>query len=192
MSADPARRRSAAVSHEHTFEAIYRGHHDFVWRVLFGLGVRPEQLDDATQETFVIVYRRLDCYDRSLPLRSWLFGIARNVSRKQRTRKLSDRRWLELVEEPVSLEVDPWGRVLQGEAARIVQSALDDMDETQRHVFVAMEIEGLSAPELARSLGISVNTIYSRLRLARRKFDKMIASVRCDGSPHAGGTRTCG
>src|SRR5690606_18000792 len=44
------------------------------------------------------------------------------------------------------------------------------LEEPRRAVFVLTEIEGMTAPEIAEALGCNVNTVYSRLRTARRRF----------------------
>ena len=41
------------------FEVVYDQYFDFAWRNLRRLGVPPAQLDDAVQDTFVVVHRRL-------------------------------------------------------------------------------------------------------------------------------------
>jgi RNA polymerase sigma-70 factor (ECF subfamily) len=58
----------------------------------------------------------------------------------------------------------------QSEVRATVLAALDTLDQDKREVFVAIEIEGHSGPEVAEALGASVNTVYSRLRLARDEF----------------------
>jgi RNA polymerase sigma-70 factor, ECF subfamily len=56
------------------------------------------------------------------------------------------------------------------EAARTVNAILSTMLEEQREVFVLAELEQLSAPEIAEALDVKLNTVYSRLRLAREAF----------------------
>jgi RNA polymerase sigma-70 factor (ECF subfamily) len=45
-------------------------------------------------------------------------------------------------------------------------------------VFVLADVEGMTGPEIADALGIAVNTVYSRLRLARRDFERALARYR--------------
>jgi len=42
-------------------------------------------------------------------------------------------------------------------------------------VFFLSDIEGLTAPEIAAALGVKLNTVYGRLRLARKRFEKVVA-----------------
>ena len=56
-----------------------------------------------------------------------------------------------------------------------VREFLDGLDEDQRMAFVLADIEGLRAAEIAEAVGAGVNTVYSRLRLAREKFNRYVA-----------------
>jgi len=64
------------------------------------------------------------------------------------------------------------------EAARLVDRFLERLNENQRDVFVLAELEQLTAPEIATVLGAPLNTVYSRLRLARLEFAKAVARHR--------------
>src|SRR6188768_1503057 len=67
-----------------SFDSAYEEHFTFVWRCLRSLGVTRAQLDDAAQEVFLVVHRRLDTFEGSSSLRGWLFGIVRHVAFNQR------------------------------------------------------------------------------------------------------------
>ena len=151
------------------FRELFDDHHDFVWRSLVHLGVPPSFADDALQEVFVVVHRRLDTYDSGAsPMRAWLWGIARNVAHNQkRSLGREARRLSELAAEPreradTSLERAP--------ELHVVREVLLEMDPTLRDVLVLADVEGFTAPEIASALGANVNTIYSRLRIARDRF----------------------
>src|SRR5689334_16903611 len=66
------------------FAAVYQAHFAFVWRCLRGLGVPQAALDDAAQEVFVVVHRRLPEFRGESSLRTWLYAIVRNVAANQR------------------------------------------------------------------------------------------------------------
>ncbi|MCA9695101.1 MAG: RNA polymerase sigma factor [Myxococcales bacterium] len=163
------------------FARAYREHHDRVWRCLAALGVPEAAIDDATQDVFVIAYRRLPDYDGRAPLRAWLYGIARNVALKRRDRDRKRGR-LALVHatetgarEPAAL---PDEQVARSQAVSVVESCLERLDDDKRAVFVLAELEGLRAPEIADALGIKLNTVYSRLRAARAEFNRAVARLR--------------
>jgi RNA polymerase sigma-70 factor (ECF subfamily) len=60
---------------------------------------------------------------------------------------------------------------------------LDRLDEDRRVVMLLVELEGMSVPEVAELVGDNVNTIYSRLRLARRDFERMARAELGGGAP---------
>ncbi len=165
------------------FARIYREHHDRVWRCLAALGVPDPALDDATQDVFVIAFRRIERYDGRAPVRAWLYGIARNIALKHRDRarkRARDR--LRLVS---AARVDrdpplpsPDEHVARQQAASLVEACLERLNEDKRAVFVLAEIEGLRAPEIAEALGLKLNTVYSRLRAARALFNRELARRR--------------
>ena len=58
---------------------------------------------------------------------------------------------------------------------RVLQKLLDELDDDRRAVFVLAELEQMSAPDIADALGVNVNTVYARLRAARRDFEQGVA-----------------
>jgi RNA polymerase sigma-70 factor (ECF subfamily) len=161
---------AASCGEADRFSAVYGEHFGFVWRSLRALGVPAAATDDAAQDVFIVVHRRLDDYDARAPMRAWLFGIARNVARRHRERAQRDP-GLHLVGEGRALDDTMQLR----EAATLVERFLDSLDDDQRAVFVLAQLEGLTAPEIAEALGVNPNTVYSRLRAARVKFERVVA-----------------
>jgi RNA polymerase sigma-70 factor (ECF subfamily) len=157
------------------FEAIYGEHFAFVWRCLRGLGVPEAGLDDAAQDVFVIVHRRLSEFRGESTLRTWLYAIVRNVASNARR---SQRRKGELAELPVDAAAsagDPLQSAQDRQAARFVQSFLEGVGDKKRELFVLAVIEQMSVPEVAEALGIPLNTAYTRLRSVRADFQAALA-----------------
>lgn len=176
---EPAGARSERAARS-AFVALFREHHDAVRRCLRALGVAPAQVDDATQDVFLTVHRRLDDFDPAGSMRAWIYGIARKVALKYRDRhRRRAQGELHLVAAAV---VDEPRRADEGlaqrEAAAVVDRCLDALDPDRRAVFVLAELEGLSAPEIAEALGVKLNTVYSRLRSARARFEAALARDR--------------
>jgi RNA polymerase sigma-70 factor (ECF subfamily) len=140
-----------------------------MWRTLRRLGVLPAQLDDAAQDVFVIVHRRLPQFD-GRSLRGWLYAIAVRVASDYR-RGAAQRRTLPLSETMVDPAPDPARASELADAVRLLHELLAELDEPKRTVFVLGELEELSAPEIAEALGENLNAVYSRLRAARARFD---------------------
>jgi RNA polymerase sigma-70 factor, ECF subfamily len=60
----------------------------------------------------------------------------------------------------------------------VLYSMLDALDDEQREVFVMAELEGMQGTEIAEATGVNLNTVYARLRAARREFDQAVARMR--------------
>ncbi len=159
---------------------VYRAHFGFVWRTLLRLGVPRANVDDVAQDVFLVVRRRLDDYDPGRSLAAWLFGITRRVASEYRRSTGRAGRRLDLLPPPPPTEPADRGAEL-GEAAELVRRFLNELDEDHRMVFVLSEIEGLSGTEIAAALAINRNTIYTRLRKGRSRFEAAIARAQAGG-----------
>jgi RNA polymerase sigma-70 factor (ECF subfamily) len=158
------------------FATVYESYFSFVWRSARRLGVDEAQADDVVQEIFVVVHRQLAAFEQRSSIKTWLFGITLNVVRAHR-RSLRTRPLHALTPGcPVDPETlsdgadGPHEAAIKAEAARLVDRLLEGLDDDKRAVFILTELEQLSAPEIASVLEIPVNTVYSRLRLARQDF----------------------
>lgn len=161
------------------FRAVYEEHFDFVWRTLQRLGVREADVPDALQETFLVVFRRLDEFEGRAKMTTWLFRICLRVARdRQRLahhrREVLDEQALDGCADESS---DVARQVERREEGAQLEAALARMDLDQRAVFTLFELEGLSGDEIADTLQIPLGTVYSRLRLGREAFRKAFQRV---------------
>ena len=69
------------------------------------------------------------------------------------------------------------------EARDVVLRALEALDFDRRTVIVMHDLEGFDAPEIAAQLGALLNTVYSRLRLARADFRAAVEVLQSKGGP---------
>lgn len=157
------------------FDVVYAEHFAFVWRSLARLGVDEAALDDAAQEVFVVVHRRLGGFEGRSAVKTWLFGIAMRVAKDYR-------RWVRRKggAEPLPVALidggaSPFETSERAEAVRLLHELLSQLDEKKRVVFVLSELEQMSAPEIAETLGANLNTVYSRIRVARQEFERVLA-----------------
>ena len=159
-------------------ESIYREHYDFVRRTLRYLGVPESRVLDAVQDVFLVVLRRLKAFEGRSAIQTWLFGIALRVAHGDRRR---NGRVIppELAILRLSwVEGGPDDAVARRQAADLLAGLLLQLDDDQRAVFVLSEVEQFSAPEIAKALDVKINTVYSRLRLGRKKFERALARYR--------------
>jgi RNA polymerase sigma-70 factor (ECF subfamily) len=152
---------------------VYEAHFRYVWRCLRSLGVREAQLDDALQDVFIVVQRRLPDFDGRVALSTWLYAIALRVARKARERSRRDALKAgadaESDEAPAP-HADAEAALQHSQRLLLARAALESLDDDKREVFVLAHVEQMSAPEMARVIGVPLNTVYSRLRAARQAF----------------------
>lgn len=147
----------------------YRQYFQYVWALLGRLGVPEASLEDVTQEVFLVLHRRRGEFRQDSSVRTWLHGIALHVARRHRAKL--DRRRRKAEELPPGLPPPtPEAEVGQRLALQRLDHLLGQLGDEQREVFVLAEIAELRAPEIAELLGVKLNTVYSRLRLARRRL----------------------
>lgn len=188
---EPNPAESKAQGHA-SFAAAFRANYPLVHRMLRTYGVEEALLDDAAQDVFVIVHRRWDDYDGQRAFRSWLLGIVRKVaSGYRRSGRRLRARLDRLSSPPPSPSIE--ARVAQREELERIELFIAQLGARHSEVFVLAELEGLSAPEIAEILGLKLNTVYSRLRVARERFRVSVArDQERDGTGHgtqAGGKR---
>jgi len=161
-----------------SFDQVYAEYFDLVYRSLRRLGVSAAALDDAAQDVFLVVHRRLGEFEARSSMRTWIYGIALRTAANYR-RTAARRRTDPLPPDlPGQASHLPEALTEAAQAARLVQALLEGMDEDRRTVFVLAELEQLTAPEISALVGANLNTVYSRLRLARREFQGALAAHR--------------
>jgi RNA polymerase sigma-70 factor (ECF subfamily) len=148
--------------------AIFREQIGFVWRSLRSFGLPEDDLEDAAQEVFMVVHKRLGSWDGH-KLREWLFSIAQRVASNHRKRIHVRRVHAEKVERsgapPLS---DASASSLEArETLRQLEGALAELDEDKRTVFVLYEVEQLTMSEVASVVNVPLKTAYARLYAAR-------------------------
>jgi RNA polymerase sigma-70 factor, ECF subfamily len=165
------------------FTALYERYVDFVWRSVRLLGVVPEMVDDAVQDVFLVAHRRFADFEARSTPKTWLFAIALRVVHDHRR---SRRRRMRLLEQAKRVERSPsrtpFDDVAGAQARATLLAALQRLPEEQRAVFMLTELEEMSAPEIAAALGVNLNTVYSRLRAARRDVADVLRSLSRGGA----------
>ena len=153
--------------------AIYAEHAQFLWKSLYRMGIPEADLADQLQEVLLVVHRRLDSYDRSCRLTTWLFGICLRVAA---TARRTRRRRREEPMDPTAPghmlveSTNPEQNVLARDARRRLDVALDSLEPEKRAVLVMFELEGLGCSEIGELLGVPKGTVFSRLSSARQAF----------------------
>jgi RNA polymerase sigma-70 factor (ECF subfamily) len=184
---DDAALLARVVEGDHdAFATLMRRHEDRVFAVCLRImGNRTSALD-ATQETFLTLYRKASQYRATAAVGTWLYRIGVNACydllRKERRRPSEAM--------PSYLDpADPHGEdpFTSVELRPSVEAALATLTADFRAVVTLSDIEGMSLPEVAEALNIPVGTVKSRLFRARRQLAGVLGNL-SDGSEHPNGT----
>lgn len=161
------------------FATLYEQHVTFVWNNCRRLGVQPGQLDDAVQDIFLAVYRRLPEFRGEASFKTWLFHfVLRVAATYRRSGKANQRRVDAQAAEPVTPSPMPDGTVEGRQASELMYRLLDELSEERREIFVLVELEEVSVADAAKALQLNQNTAHSRLRDARRDFAEAVERER--------------
>jgi RNA polymerase sigma-70 factor, ECF subfamily len=178
--------------------SIFEAEYDFVWRLLRRMGVPVDRVDDASQETFVVVSRRLADI-RTGAEKAFLFGtclrVAADVRRASaRAGKIqgSDADGgtasAQVTAEDMHDPAPDAAELLDQKRARAhLDRILAAMTVDLRAVFVLHELEGMTMEQIAKCVGVPLGTVASRLRRAREHFDGEIARLTIARASHESG-----
>jgi RNA polymerase sigma-70 factor (ECF subfamily) len=157
-----------------SFARLFAEHAAVVARVLRRMGVPDADLEDVTQEVFVVVYQRWQEFRGDSSLRTWVYGIALRKAMSHRRRK-HVRDSLPLREEHLSSVAPGQQRALErGEQRQLLSTLLGKLDDKKREVFVLYELEHVEMQDIARLVDAPLHTCYSRLRAARDELKRQL------------------
>ena len=159
---------------ERSFEGLYQEHFDFVWRSLRRFGVHPSLVEDAAQDTFIVVHRRLSALRPDASAKAFLFGIAFRVALDYKRTARRKRVSCLDAESAASAADSPFECTARAQAVGVLERFLASIDDGKRAVFILAELEQMTAPEISEALSINQNTVYSRLRVARERFVEFV------------------
>jgi RNA polymerase sigma-70 factor (ECF subfamily) len=167
--------RGAATAVERpSFDAVYEREFDYVWTTLRRMGVPESSLADVAHDVFVVVFRRLGDFDPTRPIRPWLFGIAYRVAADRRALAYNRREAPAELPDVASEAPSAEQALDRSQRRAMVHEALLRVEEPQRVVLVAHDLEERPMADIAAELEIPVKTAYSRLRLAREALTKAL------------------
>lgn len=172
--------KDGGASGQLSLERLYDQYFSFVYRSARRLGVPLSAVDDAVQEVFVVLHRRIAEYDGRASLQSWIYGILSNVVRDYRRSFRRKQGWLvasdgdELLG-PAPSATDPERRTELQRDVELLLQLLDELPDGQRELIVLAELEQMTVPEICECVGGNPNTVYSRLRAARENLKRKLS-----------------
>lgn len=155
---------------EHDFRALFEAEFSYVCRSLRRCGIRDADVEDLAHDVFLAVHTHLGNFDRSRPIKPWLFGISFRIASHFKRRPGYRRE--EIGEGDDLLDETPLAdaKIETEQKRALVLAALDALDDDRRAVLVMHDLDEIPMKDIAEVLGIPVFTGYSRLRAAREHF----------------------
>lgn len=154
-------------------QGLVKLYQDAVYRFGRAMCGTPEDAQDVVQDTLMTALQKVGEFRGDASFRTWLYAIARSQCsrRRRKTRRefLTAEEHLGLREmpDPAPLAVE----TLQSNDDRAkVQAAIDTLPDMYREVLVLRDIEGMTAPQVAETLGLTVEAVKSRLHRARGRI----------------------
>jgi RNA polymerase sigma-70 factor (ECF subfamily) len=132
---------------------------------IFYLGLKffhnRHDAEDYAQEVFLKTFEKLRTFKAEVPFASWLNKIAYNMAVNQYHKRKRTHVEVALPCEPEDISLSPETRLLRSELREKVRKVLEKIPDIYKPVINLHFFEGLSYPEISRSLSIPVNTIKS-------------------------------
>ncbi|GBC82136.1 ECF RNA polymerase sigma factor SigW [bacterium HR10] len=172
------------------FEQLIAWFQADVYGLLYRLLGDREEARDATQETFLKVYRHIGRFRGECELRTWIYRIAINqaANRHRWWRRNGDRlismetlkenaevSWSERLVDP---RADPEQQAIAREEERLLMEALGRVKPVFRTALLLRDVEGLSYEEIAATLQVSVGTVKSRIARGREVLRRELQRLR--------------
>lgn len=152
------------------WRALHRRYFGVATAFLRELGVRDRDLDDATQEVFLQMFRYLPRFQQRSELSTWLYRLCITEARKVRRKARLTSMLAELVPFVSVSETAATPSLGENEARVRIEAALSKLSDQQRATFVLYEMEGLPGKEIAKILECPEATVWRRLHYARQAF----------------------
>lgn len=149
------------------FDSLVRAHEDRVFSVCLRIMSSREAALDATQETFLTLYRKADRFTGKAAFSTWLYRVAVNTCYDQ-LRKEKRRRTDSLHEHHDPADVSSGDAFLSVEIRPDLEAALFRLPDDFRTAVVLSDLEGLKISEISDILEIPPGTAKSRIFRGRR------------------------
>lgn len=175
-SADAALVEQYLAGDTAAFDELMRAHENRVFGVCLRMLRDREAALDATQETFITVFRKADRFAGRSAFSTWLYRVAVNTCYDQARRR--QRRPTEpLPEGRDPADSQAGDQFVAVELRPDLERALDELPQEFRAAIVLADVEGMAIQDAAEALGVPVGTVKSRLFRARRLLAEALGNL---------------
>ena len=164
---------------EQDFESIYRTYFQMVFRFFRMKGFSESEAMDLTQDTFYRVYKHWDGYQDNTSARNWVLTVAsstwKNKIRSIKTQKREGQVVnLEDALEPRSPEKNPETQTVDREKVAQLNEAMKQLPQNMRATLVLRIHNGLKYKEIAKLMGVSIDTVKKQLHEAKKRLKDIL------------------
>ena len=174
------------------FEEIVERYQRLVFNIIYHYMGRRNEVEDLAQEVFLKVFRSLDTFDATRPLKSWIARITANTCldeiRKAPKRKVWSFADLGGDEESkIEYFYERFGQhsALTEEDVEdlfeLLEKLMERLNKKDKMAFVLRELEGLSYPEIAKALQSSELAVRLRVSRSKKKLQKDLEEILYSG-----------
>jgi RNA polymerase sigma-70 factor (ECF subfamily) len=157
------------------FEILMRRHNQRLYRAARAILRDEREAEDVMQEAYVNAYAHLNQFDGRAKFSTWLTKIAvyEALARARRRKRYEslDEAPMETFTPP-SPPPDPEQQAFGRELGKLIESAVDNLGDGYREVFMLRQLEGLSTAETADVLGVSEDVVKTRFSRARHALQR--------------------
>ncbi|MEP7148937.1 MAG: RNA polymerase sigma factor [Acidobacteriota bacterium] len=168
--------QAAAAGDMVAFEEVYQRHHRRVYSICLRMLQNAFEAEDLTQDVFIQLYRKIGSFRGDSAFTTWLHRLTVNqVLMHFRKRNVKFERTTEEGETPEQTVPGTHNPLKMPIVDKIaLESAIDQLPNGYKNVFVLHDVEGFEHEEVANILGCSVGTSKSQLHKARLKLRKLL------------------
>jgi RNA polymerase sigma-70 factor (ECF subfamily) len=163
-----------------------------IYNLILKICANPDAAAELTQDTFVKIIENIDRFESRSSFYTWVFRIAVNLTLNYCKRKTTVK-WTSLDAETAADDEqahqalaailrdekspDPSQIAENRELCRLVQAALDKLDDEQKTIIVLRDIEGMDYAQIAEVLAVAPGTVKSRLSRARAALRQLLEAL---------------
>lgn len=192
--------RRIKAGDDRAFEEMVRRYHARVYSLSYGVLRNAQDAEEATQDAFLTLYRKIGTFDESRKFFSWFYRVALNSAYSRARRRpslptvaIEDRLPKFSSDGHFAADVPDWSATVEDqvsarELARRAGEFIAELPPAYRDVIWMNDVEEMTAPEIAETLEISIPAFKSRLHRARLHVRQRLDEVsRARASAEAAG-----
>ena len=182
--------RRIKAGDERAFEQMVKRYHTRVYSLSYGVLRNAEDAEEATQDTFLMLYRKIGTFDEGKKFFSWFYRVALNTAYSRARRRpavatVAIEDYLPRFSTDghlASPEVPDWSAAVEDavaarELAARAEGFIAELPPAYRDVIWMYDVEEIPASEIAETLEISIPAFKSRLHRARLHIRQRLGEI---------------